>query len=71
MSINLTRRVVALEATLSPTGKIIPIWGMKPDGTVMTDDEIEQEIAAMKAAGAPANGQFVSCRWLTEGEESS
>ena len=54
MMINLSRRVTVLEETLSPVGRIIPVWSMKPDGTVMTDQEIEQEIAARKAAGAPA-----------------
>lgn len=68
MSVSLNRRIAALEASSCAGGRVIPIWCMKPDGEVMTDAEIEQEIAARKAAGAPPNGRFVPFRWLTDGE---
>ena len=40
---NLIRRIAALEASLAPGGKVVPIWGMHPDGEPMTDREIENE----------------------------
>lgn len=63
MSINLTRRVDALEASLTPGGKIIPIWSMRPDGVPMTDREIEAEILVLRKAGAPADAIFQPIRW--------
>jgi hypothetical protein len=63
MSVNLTRRVAALEASLAPDGKVIPIWGMRPDGEPMTDREIEDEISALRKAGAPSNAEFVPILW--------
>ena len=58
MNINLTRRVTALEGTLTPHGKVIPIWAMR-NGQPMTDLEIEQEISGR----ALPNGNFISIVW--------
>jgi hypothetical protein len=63
MSANLDRRLAALEASLSPGGKIVPIWCMRPDGRPMTDREIEAEISAQRKAGAPANAVFQPVCW--------
>jgi hypothetical protein len=68
MNINLTRRVTALEGTLTPHGKVIPIWAMRRDGKPMTDLEIEQEISALHAAGAPLNTDFIPIKWMTEAD---
>jgi hypothetical protein len=59
MNINLTRRVTALEGTLTPHGKVIPIWAMRRDGKPMTDLEIEQEISGR----ALPNANFISIVW--------
>jgi hypothetical protein len=66
MNINLARRVAALEGTLAPHGKVIPIWAMRGDGKPMTDLEIEQEISARHAGGAPLNTDFIPVKWMTE-----
>jgi hypothetical protein len=63
MSLNLIRRVAALEVSLAPSGKVVPVWGLRSDGEPMTDAEIEREITALRKAGAPANSQFVPIRW--------
>jgi hypothetical protein len=68
MNINLARRVAALEGTLTPHGKVIPIWAMRGDGKPMTDLEIEQEISALHAAGAPLNTDFIPIKWMTEAD---
>lgn len=68
MSVNLTRRISVLEASSASGGRVIPIWSMKSNGEAMTDREIEQEIAARKAEGAPANARFVPIRWLIEAD---
>jgi hypothetical protein len=65
MNLNLTRRVTALEGTLTPHGKVIPIWAMR-NGKPMTDLEIEQEISSRRAAGAPLNTDFIPIKWMTE-----
>jgi len=67
MNINLARRVAALEGTLAPLGKVIPIWAMR-NGKPMTDLEIEQEISALHAAGAPLNTDFIPVKWMTEAD---
>jgi hypothetical protein len=67
MNINLARRVAALEGTLAPHGKVIPIWAMR-NGKPMTDLEIEQEISARHAAGAPLNTDFIPVKWMTEAD---
>jgi hypothetical protein len=67
MNINLARRVAALEGTLTPHGKVIPIWAMR-NGKPMTDLEIEQEISALHAAGAPLNTDFIPIKWMTEAD---
>ena len=64
MRVNLTRRITALEASLSDDGRDVLFWGMK--GSVpMTDREIQQEIARLQANGAPANARFMPVRWQT------
>jgi hypothetical protein len=63
MSVNLTRRIAALEASLSSAGKIVAIWAMTAEGEPMTDREIESEISALRKAGAPANTHFIPVRW--------
>jgi hypothetical protein len=68
MNINLTRRVTALEGTLTPHGKVIPIWAMRSDGKPMTDLEIEQEISDRRTAGAPLNTDFIPIKWMTEAD---
>jgi hypothetical protein len=65
MNINLARRVAALEGTLTPHGKVIPICAMR-NGKPMTDLEIEQEISALHAAGAPLNTDFIPIKWMTD-----
>jgi hypothetical protein len=65
MSVNLIRRINALEASLAPTGKIVPFWAMK-GCRAMTEEEVQKEIAVRKAAGAPANAQFIPVRWQTK-----
>jgi hypothetical protein len=65
VNINLARRVAALEGTLTPHGKVVPIWAMR-NGQPMTDLEIEQEISARHAAGAPLNTDFIPVKWMTE-----
>jgi hypothetical protein len=67
MNNNLARRVAALEGTLAPHGKVIPIWAMR-NGKPMTDLEIEQEISARHAAGAPLNTDFIPIKWMTEAD---
>ncbi len=64
MSVHLIRRVNALEASLSPAGKVVALWAMK-GCRAMTEQEIEEEIATRKAAGAPANARFIPARWVT------
>jgi hypothetical protein len=36
---------------------------MRPDGEPMTDREIEDEISALRKAGAPSNAEFVPILW--------
>ena len=61
----LRKRIETLEASLAPRDRpIIGIWAMVGN-RAMTDQEIEKEIAARKAAGAPANARFIPARWLT------
>jgi hypothetical protein len=67
MNINLARRVAVLEGTLTPHGKVVPIWAMR-NGKPMTDLEIEQEISALHAAGAPLNTDFIPVKWMTEAD---
>jgi hypothetical protein len=63
MSINLTRRIAALEAALSPAGKVVAFWAMTDQGDPMTEREEGREIATLKANGAPANARFIPVRW--------
>ena len=63
MSVNLTRRVDALEASLAPAGKIVAFWAMTDQGDPMTKREEEREIAALRAKGIPANARFIPVRW--------
>ena len=67
MNINLARRVAALEGTLTPHGKVVPIWAMR-NGQPMTDLEIEQEISDRHTAGAPLNTDFIPIKWMTEAD---
>jgi hypothetical protein len=46
---------------------VIPIWAMR-NGKPMTDLEIEQEISALHAAGAPLNTDFIPVKWMTEAD---
>jgi hypothetical protein len=62
MSVNLTRRIVALEASLSPAGKIVAFWAMTTESEPMTDREIESKILALRNGG-PANTQFIPVCW--------
>jgi hypothetical protein len=65
MSINLTRRIAALEASLAPAGKVVALWAMK-GSRAMTEEEEREEVAVCKAAGAPANARFIPVRWRTK-----
>ena len=64
MSFNLIRRVNALEASLSPADKVVALWAMK-GCRAMSEEEIEEEIATRKVAGAPVNARFIPVRWMT------
>ena len=67
MSVNLTRRIAALEASFSPAGQIVAFWAMNENCEPMTDREIEKGIAALKA-NAPANARIIPITWMTEAE---
>src|SRR6266446_8459774 len=56
--------VAALEASLSPAGKVVAFWAITGDGHPMTDRETEREIEALRAKGAPANARIVPITWL-------
>jgi hypothetical protein len=62
MSVVLSRRLSALEAKITPTGKPIVIWGMGPNCEPMTDSEIEAEITAQRCS-APASAEFTVVQW--------
>ena len=64
MSINISRRIAALEASLSPAGKVVALWAMK-GCRAMTEAEMrDEELARRKSA--PANARFVWARWMTK-----
>jgi hypothetical protein len=63
MSVNLNRRVAALEAARSPAGPVLGFWAMTENCEPMTEQEIEKKTAAMRKAGAPANARIVPT-WL-------
>lgn len=56
--------VAALEASLSPAGKVVAFLAMTGDGHPITDRETEHEIGALRAKGAPANARIVPITWL-------
>ena len=60
----LRKRIETLEAAMVPRGEPIAIWAMVGN-RAMTKQEINEEIATRKAAGAPANAQFIPVRWMT------
>ena len=65
----LSKRLDVLEAEINPSGPIITIWAMWDAVTAMTEQEIEEEIARRKAAGAPANARFIPARWMTADDQ--
>ena len=61
----LSKRLDVLEADRNPSGPMVAIWAMWDAVTAMTEQEIEEDIARRKTAGAPANARFIPVRWLT------
>ena len=59
----LSKRLDALEAVRSPEGPVICFWAMNEDCQPMTEQEMENGIAALRAS-SPANARIVPVTWL-------
>jgi hypothetical protein len=53
----------ASKASLSPAGKVVAFWAMTDQGDPMTEREVEREITALQAKGAPANAMLIPVQW--------